>query len=66
MIVGHEQEDEANLIHPLGEREVSVDEGAQAVQAGVTLDTFAGKVHVKWVPEEAVSSLGQMAFFVEF
>jgi hypothetical protein len=30
------------------------------------VDTFAGKIHVKWVPEAAVSSLGQMPFFIEF
>ncbi len=31
-----------------------------------SLDTFAGKVHVKWAPEATVSSLGLMPFFIEF
>jgi len=31
-----------------------------------SLDTFAGKIHVKWVPEATVSSLGQMPYFIEF
>ena len=30
------------------------------------MDTFAGKVQVKWVPEAAVSSLGLMPYFIEF
>jgi hypothetical protein len=30
------------------------------------LDTFAGRVHVRWVPEAAVSSLGLLAYFIEF
>jgi hypothetical protein len=31
-----------------------------------SLDTFAGKIHAKWAPEAAVSSLGLMPFFIEF
>ena len=30
------------------------------------MDTFAGKVFVKWSAEAAVSSLGLMPFFIEF
>ena len=50
-------------IHPEGE--------AVAVQIppsemSTNVDTFAGKIQVKWVPEAAVSSLGLMAFFIEF
>jgi hypothetical protein len=30
------------------------------------VDTFGGKIQVKWVPGAAVSGLGQMAFFIEF
>ena len=36
------------------------------MEVGSSLDTFGGKVHLKWVPEACVSSLGQMAFFIEF
>jgi hypothetical protein len=51
------------VIHPEGERQTS---GKQAEEIGSSVDTFAGKVHVKWVPDAAVSRLGQMAFFIEF
>ena len=30
------------------------------------MDTFGGKIQVKWAPEAAVSSLGLMPFFIEF
>ena len=47
----------------MGEREST---GNLPQEAATTLDTFAGKVHVKWMPGAAVSSLGQMPFFIEF
>lgn len=50
-------------IHPQGEPRTEPPAG---VEEGVDLDTFAGKVHLKWVPEADVSSLGQMPFFIEF
>lgn len=34
--------------------------------SSVALDTFAGKIHVEWNPDAAVTPLGQMAFFIEF
>jgi len=49
--------------HPEGEVKVGANKSAAA---GTNVDTFAGKIHVKWAPEAAVSSLGQMAFFIEF
>src|SRR5947207_10698327 len=49
--------------HPSGEVEMA---GNQAAETGTSLDTFAGKVHVKWSPEATVSSLGLMPFFIEF
>ena len=51
------------VVHPEGEPET--DEIA-APQADVRLDTFGGKIQLKWVPEAEVSSLGQMPFFIEF
>jgi hypothetical protein len=30
------------------------------------VDTYGGKIEVKWAPEAAVSALGQMPFFIEF
>ncbi len=41
-------------------------EGTQAGEIPLSLDTFAGKVQFRWVPEAEVSSLGQMPFFIEF
>jgi hypothetical protein len=57
--------DEKTLIrvHPEGEWET---EEEFAAAAAVSLDTFAGKVHVKWAPEAGVSILGQLPFFIEF
>ena len=40
--------------------------GKGTVETATSLDTFAGKIHVKWAPEASVSSLGQMPFFIEF
>jgi hypothetical protein len=54
-------------IHPEGEREWLTDEaGKEPLAASTSLDTFGGKIQVKWVPEAAVSAFGQMAFFIEF
>src|SRR5438132_14255734 len=49
--------------HPPGEVEIA---GNQPAETITSLDTFAGKVHVKWSPEATVSSLGLMPFFIEF
>src|SRR2546427_11155301 len=48
--------------HPEGELQM---EGTQAAEIPLSLDTFAGKVQFRWVPEAEVSSLGQMPFFIE-
>jgi len=50
-------------VHPEGEGKT---EGIQPAEGALNLDTFAGKVQFKWVPEAEVSSLGQMPFFIEF
>ena len=57
------KEQEVVGVHPEGELQVS---GNLPPEADASLDTFAGKVHVKWVPEAAVSGLGLMVFFIEF
>src|SRR5450756_1246546 len=49
--------------HPEGEVEIA---GNQAAETVTSLDTFAGKIHVKFAPEATVSSLGLMPFFIEF
>ena len=54
-------------IHPAGECELGPDESRDEASATtISLDTFGGRIQVKWVPEAAVSALGQMAFFIEF
>src|SRR5580693_217981 len=50
-------------VHPEGEVQIAVNQAAETV---TSLDTFAGKIHVKWSPEATVSGLGQMPFFIEF
>src|ERR1035437_6233190 len=50
-------------VHPEGEIQIA---GNHPAETGTTLDTFAGKIHVKWAAGAAVSSLGLMPFFIEF
>src|ERR1035438_8409204 len=57
------KEEDLVQAHPEGEVEIAGDHPGETV---TSLDTFAGKVHVKWAPEAAVSSLGLMPFFIEF
>ena len=32
----------------------------------MSLDTYAGPVHVEWDPDAAVTPLGHLAFFAEY
>lgn len=32
----------------------------------IAVDTFAGRIHVEWDPDTAVTPLGQLQFFIEF
>ena len=57
------KEEEVVEAHPPGERQIAGNQPAESISS---LDTFAGKVHVKWAPEATVSSLGLMPFFIEF
>jgi len=50
-------------IHPEGEPETGE---MQPPEGALSLDTFAGKIQFRWAPDAEVSSLGQMAFFIEF
>jgi len=56
-------EEQGMQTHPKGEVENAETQAAETV---TSLDTFAGKIHVKWSPEATVSSLGLMPFFIEF
>lgn len=58
-----ESENAVVQAHPSGEVGIA---GKLALEADTSIDTFAGKVHVKWMPGAAVSNLGQMPFFIEF
>jgi hypothetical protein len=49
--------------HPAGEQ--STVEGKGPPQ-GVSLDSFAGPVHVEWDTEAALTPLGQLPFFIDF
>ena len=49
--------------HPVGESEK---EGFGLPGEAQSLDTFAGKVQLRWVPDGAVSTLGLLPFFTEF
>jgi hypothetical protein len=40
--------------------------GKTARPKGVTLDSWAGQVHVEWDPTAPLTPLGQAAFFIEF
>jgi hypothetical protein len=57
------KEEEVVQAHPEGEVQIS---GNQAAEPVTSLDTFAGKIHVRFAPEATVSSLGLMPFFIEF
>jgi hypothetical protein len=51
------------IAHPKGEAE----KGALVPHRGpVAVDTFAGKVHVEWDPQAAVTPLGQLVFFAQY
>jgi len=56
-------ENEVFQVHPEGEVQLAENHPGEAV---TSLDTFAGKIFVKWAPEATVSSLGLMPFFIEF
>ena len=37
-----------------------------AYSKGLGIDTYAGKIHVEWDPQAAVTPLGQLPFFISF
>jgi hypothetical protein len=57
------KQEEVVQAHPAGESPIA---GNPAGEPVGSVDTFAGRVHVKWAPEAAVSSLGLMPYFIEF
>ena len=51
------------VTHPLGELG-KTELGAEPV--GCTVDSYAGKVHIRWDDTAAVTALGQMPVFIDF
>jgi Transposase DDE domain group 1 len=39
---------------------------AQGIKAALSVDTFGGRVQVRWEPGAAATPFGQLAFFIEF
>ncbi len=57
------EKDEVVRVHPEGEGQSA---GKRPLESVTSVDTFAGKIHVRWAPEASVSSMGLMVFFIEF
>ena len=48
------------MVHPFGEGTL-VEQSAS--NESMALDSFGGRIHVRWSPDEAVTLLGQLPFF---
>ena len=48
-------------LHPSGEGS-----RAPSVSEPLLVDSFAGRIEVLWAPDEAITALGQLSFFVDF
>ena len=51
------------MAHPFGERDLVEQTDSKE---SMTLDSFGGRIHVRWSPDEAVTPLGQLPFFIDF
>ena len=51
------------LAHPFGDRALVE---MSSPEEPVALDSFSGTVHVRWAPDEAVTPLGQLPFFIDY
>ena len=49
--------------HPTGEALTTL---LNPLTEAIEVETYAGKVHVEWDPEAAVTPLGQLPFFIQF
>jgi len=49
--------------HPKGEQLLTQ---KTAICQAVEVETYAGKLHIEWDPEAAVTPMGQLPFFIEF
>jgi len=48
--------------HPAGEQSAVAPVAGETVAA----DTFAGRVHLEWEPAAPVTTMGQLAFFIDY
>ena len=51
------------VIHPTGEPEFTL---KKSVISALIADTFNGKIHIEWDPQAQVTTLGQLAFFIQY
>ena len=51
------------VVHPEGEGQTSREEPSEP---SIFVDTYGGRVHVRWDREAAVTPLGQLPFFIDF
>jgi hypothetical protein len=49
--------------HPTGEPPLAI---FNPLAEAVAVETYAGKVHIEWDPDAAVTPLGQLPFFIQF
>ena len=56
------EQDAAPSVHPSGE----ATEQALTVSGPSAVDTFGGKVFIRWDPEASVTGFGPVAYFIEF
>src|ERR1022692_1132840 len=58
------KEPQALQPHPEGEDQTAGNQPTEVKEILTSLDTFGGKIHVRWSPEAAVSSLGLLPYRV--
>jgi hypothetical protein len=51
------------VIHPTGEPEFTL---KKSVISALIADTFNGKIHIEWDPQAQVTTMGQLAFFIQY
>ena len=51
------------MTHPFGEQALEEQSGSNESMA---LDSFGGRIHVRWSPDEAVTPPCQLPFFIDF
>ena len=51
------------MAHPFGDRAMVAH---SASTEALALDSFSGQVRVRWAPDEAVTPLGQLPFFIDY